>query len=1047
MKKAVGILIAAAAIVGIAFGIGPTRRVYRDATLRRDLSRLVDASTQVRTYSRLSVAAPVGRATVRSGIAESKPILVYAAVAAVLDRAQYVDAVSSLRASAIAHYYAGQLTQSVDELEQLVEQSPSAAAWNDLAAARLEASAAAGQVIEIVPAMVAVEQALAVDPTFPPALYNRAALLERMGLRHHALAAWRHAFVAENDPEWRDDIRKHIAQIPSEVDEALASKVFATLSPDALDDVRRAVEQLPQDARRYAESVFPVEWATAAQNRDTITAERKLRVARAVATALRDRSGETLAAEAIDTIDAATKSGDAARIALIVSAYSAYGQARALLRAQKLAAAEAGLTQAGDLFARAKNPMANVARYNVATAILEQNRVEEAAARYAALVRTERASPGHRGLAAQLAWHVARTEGIRGRWDAALEATQTAVEGFRALGERQNTGFMENMLAELHDYLGQPERAWAHRLVAFDLLSAAGNARQLQVSLGAAARERIRREDWPGAIALLHLEIAESRRADQTSLLVDALARISRAKASDGDGRGALQDIGIARAAAARVNDAQERARAVAAIDFSEGIALRAVDPKSSIRLLTNAIDFYRTARPILLPELHLERGRSHLALGADVQALADFDSGIGQLEEQRARLSDFDFHSTVGDVGEDLFTEAIRVAVRRRDVEGAYRLSERSRGRTLLSRLTTVDVSPPTRAETGTRVVELMALPERLIVFTIDHELRMQELDVGRPQLQRLVDSYTAKMINDVPAEELRIAGAELYDVLLRPLGAVTAGVSTLVFVSSGILERVPWAALYDREQKRYVAEDVIVMSAPSATLFALTAVGGGSSHARRALIVGNPKITSTFVDLPVLRGAEAEAHTIAEYYPAHTLLLGADATRGRIHREAATCEVLHFAGHAVSSETSDNQSFLVLAPAEGDSGVFYARDIAKLDLRNTSLVVLAACGTIRGSTVHIDGMPSIGRAFIAAGAATVIGTLWDIDDRRSAALFERIHRDVSSGTPVAQAVRDAQLHAIRSSDPATAHPKTWGCLTVMGRRSSRATDSTVNR
>jgi CHAT domain-containing protein len=160
--------------------------------------------------------------------------------------------------------------------------------------------------------------------------------------------------------------------------------------------------------------------------------------------------------------------------------------------------------------------------------------------------------------------------------------------------------------------------------------------------------------------------------------------------------------------------------------------------------------------------------------------------------------------------------------------------------------------------------------------------------------------------------------------------------------------------------------------------------------------------------------------------------LLLGPDATTGRVRREAESCDILHFGAHAISSESSDDRSFLVLAPDEttGDSGVLYSRDIARLNLQRVSLVVLAACGSIRGSAVHIDGMPSIGRSFIAAGAKAVVGTLWNVDDESSAALFARIHRDVAAGRPVAEAMRDAQIHALRGGAPLNV----WGGLVLIG-------------
>jgi len=1027
-KKAVTILVAAVVLLGAALGFGRARRAYQEAALRRDVSRLLEvASTQSIVRSRLSGSRAPRHIDMRSGTRASKPIGLYTAADAVLSRASLVDSRDASRASAVAHYCIGEFGLAVRDLEKLVAETPDAAAWNDLAAARFERWRTEKLSFEVVPALVAIDRAIAADPAFPAALYNRAAILEHMGLRRHAREAWRVALVAERDPAWRAEIGARMEVLSSAGDDSPAPPTFAALAPDDSAAIRDAVARFPQDARRYAEALLPVEWAAAVAKGDAATAARMLGVARALALALRDRSGETFAAEAIDAIDEASKNGRAAELA---SAYSAYAEGRAL-RSRDSDAAETKLAEAAERFERANSPMANVARYSVATAILELNRVDEAAARYRALVRAEHGASGHRGFAAQLAWHVARAEGIRGHWDAALEAAQEAVNEFRLLGERQNTGFMENMLAELYDYLGQPERAWRHRLVAFDLLSASGNAQRLQVSLGAAARERIRRRDWPAAVALLDLEIGESRRAGDPSLLGDVLARRARARAAVGDASRARQDVAAARSAALRVKDVQLRAQVVATVDAAEGFVERESDPEKSVRLFTSAIDFYQSTSTILLPELYLERGRAHLARRSENEAASDFRSGIDRLEEQRATASDFDLYSTAADVGEDLYIEAVRLAARRGEVERAYRLSERSRGRALARRLGAADALAPTKVEPRTRIVELMSLPEKLLVFTVDRELRMKEIDIRRDAIEAMVDSLTHAILDDASPNDVQAAAAKLYDAILRPAGAVAGDASTLVFVATGSLERVPWSTLYDREQRRYLVEDSRIQSAPSATLYARSA-SSGVSRTRDALIVGNPKIAASFVDLPVLRGAEEEARSIAAFYSAPAVLLGADATVARVTREAQGRDVLHFAAHAVSSETSEDQSFLVLAPDEedGDSGMLYSRDIANLSLRGVSHVVLAACGTLRGQVVHIDGVPNIARSFLAAGARSVIGTLWDVDDDRSSSIFASIHRDLARGRPVVDAVRDAQLDAIRRGESA----KTWGGLMVIG-------------
>jgi CHAT domain-containing protein len=931
-RKAVTITIAA--ILGATIGFAPARRVYREAMLRRDLARLIDVATRrSNTASRLRIATAPHYVAMRSAIVDSNGLELHAAAGAVLSHTTRIEGDDALRATAIAHYYTGDYRRAVQELERIANASPSASAWNDLAAARLELSKTT--VLEILPALVAVEKALAADQISTAALYNRAAILERMGLRGHARAAWELALVAEGDPEWRENIHKRMRGVASEVDQTHALRIIAALLPDDTDGIRTAVERFPQEARRYTENALLAEWATAARKGDAPAADMKLRLARNLAAELQRRSGETLASDVVATIDAAAARGQETTI---VSVYSIYAEGRALLAARNFATAEIRLEEAATFFARASCPMANVARYNATTAVLEQNRVEEGAARYVALLQNERSMPGHRGLMAQLAWQIARAEGLRGHWAAALGSAQAAVDGFRSLGEKTNTGFMENMLAEIYDYLGQPERAWTHRVIAFDRLSAANNASLLQASLGGAARERVRSKDWPAAIALLDLEVVQSRTANQPLLLADALARRARARSASGDPQ-ARDDIAFARTTALRVTDPQERAQADAAVDTAEGIAERDRDPKSSIRLFTGAIQFCERTSRILLPELYLERGRAHLARGSHVDAFDDFSRGIDRLEEQRATLSNFDLRSTVADIGQDLYLEAVRVAARRGDAEQAYQIFERSRGRALMKRIASDDVPPPARVQKGTRVVEFMVLPEKLIVFTIDRELRMKEIDLQHAQLEQVIDTFETTIGGETSAVETRNALAALYDALLRPLDAVTAGVSTVAFVPSGILERVPWAALYDRERKRYVVEDVTVLSAPSATLHVLmTATTNARGH--RALIVANPQFDATFVELPPLPGAEKEARAVARNYPERSMLVGAVATIARFRREVEASNVLHFAGHAISSEISDDQSFLLLAfdAATGDSGVLYSRDIAALPLRNVS-------------------------------------------------------------------------------------------------------------
>src|SRR5207237_8732422 len=101
---------------------------------------------------------------------------------------------------------------------------------------------------------------------------------------------------------------------------------------------------------------------------------------------------------------------------------------------------------------------------------------------------------------------------------------------------------------------------------------------------------------------------------------------------------------------------------------------------------------------------------------------------------------------------------------------------------------------------------------------------------------------------------------------------------------------------------------------------------------------------------------------------YPTSILLVGERATRSRFIESAESCRLIHYAGHAESGAASSYASLRLAGDGARNSGELDAGQIAHLHLRQSPLVVLAAWGTIRGETSHIEGMGSveIGRAHV---------------------------------------------------------------------------------
>lgn len=117
-------------------------------------------------------------------------------------------------------------------------------------------------------------------------------------------------------------------------------------------------------------------------------------------------------------------------------------------------------------------------------------------------------------------------------------------------------------------------------------------------------------------------------------------------------------------------------------------------------------------------------------------------------------------------------------------------------------------------------------------------------------------------------------------------------------------------------------------------------------------------------------------------------------------------------------------------LLPPEAEDGIFTAEDVSGLDLLATELVVLSACDTGLGKIQIGEGVFGLRRAFMLAGAKSLIMSLWKVPDRQTRELMEDFYRRVLSGQARAEALREAQL-AIKEKYP---DPLYWGAFICQG-------------
>jgi CHAT domain-containing protein len=307
---------------------------------------------------------------------------------------------------------------------------------------------------------------------------------------------------------------------------------------------------------------------------------------------------------------------------------------------------------------------------------------------------------------------------------------------------------------------------------------------------------------------------------------------------------------------------------------------------------------------------------------------------------------------------------------------------------------------------DTQTAVIEYAVLDKRIVAWVGTHaELHYYALSLDPAELRPLAERLQNGSLNDRTAA---------YDLLLRPLRCRAA--KRLIIVADGDLARIAFPLLYDREEGRYAIEEFELMLEPSLNYFTERRPAGKSFHSMFAL---------TAVNGARLAGVPAEVASITRLFPR----VETGMTAGDLLLRATNFDIIHFAGHADPNAAAP--ALMLLPDSARPDGRLYSTEIEAVHFAKAPLVVLSACGTSRGSTAS-EGTMSLARSFLAAGAGTVVATVWDVDDAVSAALMRRFYENISRGETVGSALRLAQTALLH--DPTQGTSTDWSAFQVIG-------------
>jgi CHAT domain-containing protein len=334
-----------------------------------------------------------------------------------------------------------------------------------------------------------------------------------------------------------------------------------------------------------------------------------------------------------------------------------------------------------------------------------------------------------------------------------------------------------------------------------------------------------------------------------------------------------------------------------------------------------------------------------------------------------------------------------------------------------------------------NTCLIEYFAVHDQLIAFAVHRSgLVCRRLNVSRQDvlrwLQLMTHNFERATTSSRPhALEKNAQGLmqQLHVALWAPLVHDIAGATEVVIVPHEDLHRLPFACLFDG--KRYLAEHYPISYLPSASVLRYCKPDFKSDLKPKGIAGAAVAIGHSQAGL--LPGAVAEAREVAQRWGGMALL-EQSASLASVKDAIRNAALIHFATHG--QFRLDDPLFSGLAL---DDGLLTTWDVFDLQL-NASLVTLSACLSGKNVIGGGDELLGLARAFLYAGARSLLVSQWRIEDTSAARFMSIFYEGLQKGLSKCAAVRQAQLTFLEAAGgsltPAHRHPCFWGAYGLIG-------------
>jgi CHAT domain-containing protein/Tfp pilus assembly protein PilF len=316
--------------------------------------------------------------------------------------------------------------------------------------------------------------------------------------------------------------------------------------------------------------------------------------------------------------------------------------------------------------------------------------------------------------------------------------------------------------------------------------------------------------------------------------------------------------------------------------------------------------------------------------------------------------------------------------------------------------------------------LVEYFHTADQLTIFVIagEKKVNVKTLTFEREKFERCIRDYKKEVVSSTGNRLYEGDWLDLSDYLIKPIEEFLEGHDLIYFVPYSELHYLPLHAL--RLNEKPIIENHPVAYSQNASLLRILA-NKGCGKVQSCASFGIPNIRDSWITKQIILET---AKSVAEVFGTQPMI-NSNATKAHVLAQCKDKDVIHFSCHGVYDPSDPLASHLILFDDN-----LTAKEVFDLRL-NSEIVTLAGCETGRSKNVLGDELFGLPRAFLYAGAPSVIASLWEVYSEPTNILMSEFYTALKKGADKATALQEAQKITMREYPD----PCCWAPFVLIGK------------